>query len=136
MRTHQAHSHAVIVGFGMKLSDLPQYSLGNADEDDYTGFPKNAMYFARDKPNYEQSFIRCRVKDCEIKIKPGKIHGIRNTLTPLHEIMKGRQPKSLTDKLALLKIPKSCACFRIKLPLNCSANHRTQLDFRRIENSN
>ena len=45
--------------------DLPQYILGKADEDDYTGFPKVIMYFAGDEvfsgiaPDYEKSFIRC-----------------------------------------------------------------------------
>lgn len=60
--------------------DLPQYILGKADEDDYTGFPKIVMYFAGDEvfagiaPDYEKSFIRCDVKDYEIKIKPGMVH--------------------------------------------------------------
>ena len=60
--------------------DLPQYILGKADEDDYTGFPKIIMYFAGDEvfagiaPDYEKSFIRCGVKDYEIKIKPGMFH--------------------------------------------------------------
>ena len=54
--------------------DLPQYILGKADEDDYTGFPKVIMYFGGDEvfagiaPDYEKSFIRCGVKDYEIKI--------------------------------------------------------------------
>ncbi|MCR5447844.1 MAG: alpha/beta hydrolase [Solobacterium sp.] len=45
--------------------DLPQYILGKADVDDYTGFPKVIMYFAGDEvfagiaPDYEKSFIRC-----------------------------------------------------------------------------
>ena len=60
--------------------DLPQYILGKADEDDYTGFPKIVMYFAGDEvfagiaPDYEKSFNRCGVKDYEIKIKPGMPH--------------------------------------------------------------
>ena len=60
--------------------DLPQYILGKADEDDYTGFPKIIMYFAGDEvfagiaPDYEKSFIRCGVKDYEIKIKEGMFH--------------------------------------------------------------
>ena len=60
--------------------DLPQYILGKADEDDYTGFPKVTMYFAGDEvfagiaPDYEKSFLRCGVKDYEIKIKPGMFH--------------------------------------------------------------
>ena len=29
--------------------DLPQYILGKADEDDYTGFPKVIMYFTGDE---------------------------------------------------------------------------------------
>jgi hypothetical protein len=55
-------------------ADLPQYILGKADEDDYTGFPKVIMYFGGDEvfagiaPDYEKSFIRCGVKDYEIKI--------------------------------------------------------------------
>ena len=58
-------------------SDLPRHILGKADEDDYTGFPKVIMYFAGNEvfagiePDYEASFIRCGVKDYEIKIKPG-----------------------------------------------------------------
>lgn len=60
--------------------DLPQYILGKADEDDYTGFPKIIMYFAGDEvfagiaPDYEKSFNRCGVKDYEIKIKDGMFH--------------------------------------------------------------
>ena len=60
--------------------NLPQYILGKADEDDYTGFPKVIMYFAGDEvfagiaPDYEKSFIRCGVKDYAIKIKPGMFH--------------------------------------------------------------
>ena len=60
--------------------DLPQYILGKADEDDYTGFPKVIMYFAGDEvfagiaPDYEKSFIRCGVKDYEIRIKEGMPH--------------------------------------------------------------
>lgn len=60
--------------------DLPQYILGKADEDDYTGFPKIIMYFAGDEvfagiaPDYEKSFIRCGVKDYEIRIVPGVPH--------------------------------------------------------------
>lgn len=60
--------------------DLPQYILGKADEDDYTGFPKIIMYFGGDEvfagiaPDYEKSFIRCGVKDYQIKIKDGAPH--------------------------------------------------------------
>ena len=60
--------------------DLPQYILGKADEDDYTGFPKVIMYFGGDEvfagiaPDYEKSFIRCGVKDYEIRIKEGMPH--------------------------------------------------------------
>lgn len=60
--------------------DLPQYILGKTDEDDYTGFPKIIMYFGGDEvfagiaPDYEKSFIRCGVKDYEIKIKEGMPH--------------------------------------------------------------
>ena len=60
--------------------DLPQYILGKADEDDYTGFPKIILYFAGDEvfagiaPDYEKSFLRCGVKDYEIKIEPGMFH--------------------------------------------------------------
>ena len=60
--------------------ELPQYILGKADEDDYTGFPKVIMYFAGDEvfagiaPDYEMSFKRCGVKDYEIKIKEGMFH--------------------------------------------------------------
>lgn len=60
--------------------NLPQYILGKADEDDYTGFPKIIMYFAGDEvfagiaPDYEKSFIRCGVKDYQIKVKEGMLH--------------------------------------------------------------
>ena len=60
--------------------DLPRYILGRADEDDYTGFPKIVMYFAGDEvfagiaPDYEASFVRCGVKDWEIRIKEGMFH--------------------------------------------------------------
>jgi len=60
--------------------DIPQYILGKADEDDYTGFPKIIMYFAGDEvfagiaPDYEKSFKRCGVKDYEIRIKEGMCH--------------------------------------------------------------
>ena len=59
---------------------IPQYILGKADEDDYTGFPKIVMYFAGDEvfagiaPDYENSFKRCGVKDYTIKIKEGMPH--------------------------------------------------------------
>lgn len=61
--------------------DLPQHILGKADEDDYTGFPKIIMYFGGDEvfagiaPDYEKSFVRCGVKDYQIKIKEGMPHG-------------------------------------------------------------
>jgi len=57
--------------------DLPQYILGKADEDDYTGFPKVIMYYGGDEvfvgiaPDYEKSFIRSGLKDYEIKIRKG-----------------------------------------------------------------
>ena len=60
--------------------DIPQYILGKADEDDYTGFPKIIMYFAGDEvfagiaPDYEKSFRRCGVEDYTIKIKEGMPH--------------------------------------------------------------
>ena len=60
--------------------DLPQYILGKADEDDYTGFPKIIMYFGGDEvfagiaPDYEKSFQRCGVKDYTIRIKDGMPH--------------------------------------------------------------
>ena len=60
--------------------DLPQYILGKADEDDYTGFPKIIMYFGGDEvfagiaPDYEKSFQRCGVKDYTIKIRVGMPH--------------------------------------------------------------
>ena len=61
-------------------NDLPQHILGKADEDDYTGFPKVIMYFGGDEvfagiaPDYEKSFIRCGVKDYEIRIREGMPH--------------------------------------------------------------
>lgn len=60
--------------------NIPQYILGKADEDDYTGFPKIIMYFAGDEvfagvaPDYEKSFKRCGVKDYEIKVVPNVFH--------------------------------------------------------------
>jgi len=60
--------------------DIPQYILGKADEDDYTGFPKIIMYFAEDEviagtaPDYEKSFKRCGVRDYTIKIVPNVFH--------------------------------------------------------------
>lgn len=48
---------------------IPQYILGKADEDDYTGFPKIIMYFAGDEVfagialDYEKSFRRCGVSN-------------------------------------------------------------------------
>lgn len=60
--------------------DLPQYILGKADEDNYTGFPKVIMYFGGDEvfagiaPDYEKSFQRCGVKDYTIRIKDGMPH--------------------------------------------------------------
>lgn len=60
--------------------DLPQYILGKADEDDYTGFPKIVLYFGGDEvfagiaPDYEKSFRRCGVRDYTIKIKEGMPH--------------------------------------------------------------
>ena len=60
--------------------NLPQYILGKADEDDYTSLPKINMYIAGDEvfagiaPDYEKSFIRCGVKDYQIKIKEGMFH--------------------------------------------------------------
>ena len=59
---------------------IPQYILGKADEDDYTGFPKIIMYFGGDEvfagiaPDYEKSFIRCGVKDYTIRIEEGMPH--------------------------------------------------------------
>lgn len=60
--------------------NLPKHILGKADEDDYTGFPKVIMYFAGDEvfagiaPDYEKSFIRCHLKDYEIKVREGMFH--------------------------------------------------------------
>ena len=76
--------HADMFDTMMKYYDpdgnLPQYILGKADEDDYTGFPKVIMYFGGNEvfagiaPDYEKSFIRCGVKDYEIRIKEGMPH--------------------------------------------------------------
>ena len=81
--------------------DLPQYILGKADEDDYTGFPKVMMYFAGDEvfagiaPDYEKSFIRCGVKDYEIRIIKNVPHAWP-VFTFLPEGRKGEQ-KIITD---------------------------------------
>jgi len=48
--------------------DLPQYILGKADEDDYTGFPKIIMYFGGDE------VFAGIAPDYEIKIKEGMPH--------------------------------------------------------------
>jgi acetyl esterase/lipase len=59
---------------------VPQHLLGNAAEDDYTGFPKIRMYFGGDEifageaPEYEKAFRRCGVKDFSIHVEPGLIH--------------------------------------------------------------
>ena len=89
---------------------IPQYILGKADEDDYTGFPKIIMYFAGDEvfagiaPDYEKSFKRCGVKDYTIKIKEGMPHawpvftflkegrdGEREIIDDLRSYFSGRQ---------------------------------------------
>lgn len=81
--------------------DLPQYILGKADEDDYTGFPKVIMYFAGDEvfagiaPDYEKSFIRCGVKDYEIRIIENVPHAWP-VFTFLPEGRKGEQ-EIITD---------------------------------------
>jgi acetyl esterase/lipase len=59
---------------------VPEHLLGNAAEDDYTGFPKIRMYFGGDEifsgeaPEYEKAFRRCGVKDFDIHVEPGLIH--------------------------------------------------------------
>jgi acetyl esterase/lipase len=59
---------------------VPPHLLGNAAEDDYTGFPKIRMYFGGDEiyaaeaPEYEAAFRRCRVKDFDVHVEPGLFH--------------------------------------------------------------
>jgi acetyl esterase/lipase len=59
---------------------VPKHLLGNAAEDDYTGFPKIRMYFGGDEifageaPEYEAAFRRCGVKDFVIHVEPGLFH--------------------------------------------------------------
>jgi acetyl esterase/lipase len=59
---------------------VPRHLLGNAEEDDYTGFPKIRMYFGGDEifageaPEFEAAFRRCGVKDFDIHIEPGLFH--------------------------------------------------------------
>jgi acetyl esterase/lipase len=59
---------------------VPPHLLGNAAEDDYTGFPKIRMYFGGDEifaaeaPEYEKAFRRCGVKDFRIHVEPGLFH--------------------------------------------------------------
>jgi acetyl esterase/lipase len=59
---------------------VPDHLLGNAAEDDYTGFPKIRMYFGGDEifaaeaPEFEAAFRRCGVKDFDIHIEPGLFH--------------------------------------------------------------
>jgi acetyl esterase/lipase len=58
----------------------PAHLLGNAAEDDYTGFPKIRMYFGGDEifaaeaPEYEKAFRRCGVKDFRVHVEPGLFH--------------------------------------------------------------
>jgi acetyl esterase/lipase len=58
----------------------PAHRLGNAAEDDYTGFPKIRMYFGGDEifaaeaPDYEKAFRRCGVKDFRVHVEPGMFH--------------------------------------------------------------
>lgn len=63
-----------MVNYYNPRGDLPQYILGKTDEDDYTDFPKAIMYFVGIAWDYEKSFIRCGVKDYEIKIRDGMPH--------------------------------------------------------------
>jgi acetyl esterase/lipase len=59
---------------------VPKHLLGNAAEDNYTGFPKIRMYFGGDEifageaPEYESAFRRCQVKDFVIHVEPGLFH--------------------------------------------------------------
>lgn len=59
---------------------LPDWVWGNAETDDYTGFPKIVMYFGGDEifaaaaPDYEAAFKRCGVKDYTIHVEPGLFH--------------------------------------------------------------
>jgi acetyl esterase/lipase len=58
----------------------PGHLLGNAEEDDYTGFPEIRMYFGGDEifageaPEYEKAFRRCKVKNFVIHVEPGLFH--------------------------------------------------------------
>jgi acetyl esterase/lipase len=58
----------------------PAHLLGNAAEDNYTGFPKIRMYFGGDEifaaeaPEYEKAFRRCGVKDFRVHVEPGLFH--------------------------------------------------------------
>jgi acetyl esterase/lipase len=59
---------------------VPPHLLGNAEKDDYTGFPKVRMYFGGDEiyaaeaPEYEAAFRRCGVKDFDVHIEQGLFH--------------------------------------------------------------
>jgi acetyl esterase/lipase len=59
---------------------VPPHLLGNAAEDDYTGFPKIRMYFGGDEifaaeaPEYEKAFCRCGVRDFHVHVEPGLFH--------------------------------------------------------------
>jgi acetyl esterase/lipase len=59
---------------------VPDHLLGNAAEDDYTGFPKIRMYFGGDEifageaPEYEAAFRRCGVEDFNVHIERGMFH--------------------------------------------------------------
>lgn len=60
--------------------DLPEYYWGNAETDDYIGFPKIRMIFGEDEifaseaPEYEAAFKRSGVKDYDIHLEPGMFH--------------------------------------------------------------
>jgi acetyl esterase/lipase len=59
---------------------VPEHLLGNAAEDDYSGFPKIRMYFGGDEifagqaTEYEKAFRRGGVKDFTVHVEPGLMH--------------------------------------------------------------
>lgn len=60
--------------------NLPEYYWGNAETDDYSGFPKIRMFFGGDEifaaeaPAYEAAFQRCGVEDYDVHVEPGAFH--------------------------------------------------------------
>jgi acetyl esterase/lipase len=86
----------------------PEHLLGNAKEDDYSGFPKIRMYFGADEiyaayaPEFESAFKRCKVADYKISVKPGMFYAY-----PFFAFIKeGKQGED--ELIALIKKEMAC----------------------------